>query len=327
MPTKKKRMDTTQISVNQYHWHVFLNSNSFGKQENETERRLQHKLESANINYTLHISQSKEEDINTIQKLCKNGNRHFVVVGGDGSLNFFINAVMKSGIDSHELYIALFPLGTGNDWARSHHLKSDFNVLEDFLYGHFVNHDIGVVDITSSDNSDRKYFVNIAGFGFDAQIIKNTKENEYKNRSQMYLLSLLKTLVTYKSQQVCIHIDNQTIDKKIYTIAVGLNKFNGNGMKQCPGAICDDGLFEVVIIDDVSPMQVVKNVKNLFSGTHLQKMKHLVSVFNTNKLVIESKKEFYGEVEGEMLPQGKYSIDLLPKAIHLLTSFDFEDDK
>ena len=64
----------------------------------------------------------------------------------------------------------------------------------------------------------------------------------------VYLLGVLKVLLPIVLKTV-ITSKEQTINDKIFTIAVGIGRYNGNGMKQVPNADPQDGLFDVVVIE------------------------------------------------------------------------------
>ena len=138
----------------------------------------------------------------------------------------------------------------------------------------------------------------------------------------MYLLSLLKTLFNYKSKTVSVLIDGKLYDYELFTAAVGINQYNGNGMRQCPDAICNDGFFQTVIIRKVGILKVLRNVGRLFKGTHVKLLKEVES-FHSQEVQFLCKEDLLlGEVEGEMLSKGNYSVTLLPQRINLLTGIE-----
>jgi diacylglycerol kinase family enzyme len=160
--------------------------------------------------------------------------------------------------------------------------------------------------------------VNIAGFGFDGAVIANAHKKTMKMfHKQLYLINLLKTLLAYKAQPVMLQFNDITVTKNIFSIAAGICQYNGNGMRQCPEAIPDDGLFDIVLIEKVSIPKVLLNIKNLFKGLHVKKLKE-VSMVRTNCLEINTTPFIAGEVEGEMLLTGNYRIRCLASAIYLM---------
>jgi len=310
------------VQINTLHqtWHIILNPNALLHQSSRFWKDIEDKLREVQINYRHHVTPTVADAKKTIINLCHRGERHFIVVGGDGSLNIFVNAVMEARINSSEVFATLIPLGTGNDWSRLHGYSDRYlDALDSLVKGNFMPHDVGLVETVINDQVvDARYFVNIAGFGFDGAVISNVNKKTSKYfPKQLYLINLLKTLVTYHPQLVTLTSNDFTIAKNVFTIAVGIGKYNGNGMCQCPDAIPDDGLFDVVIIEKVPFLKVLFHIRNLFKGTHIKKMKE-VSTYRTKSLNIMIEPFILGEVEGEMLTAGNYRIRCLESAIHFM---------
>ena len=309
-----------QINAKLYSWQIILNPNALSRRSDQLRKDIERKLQAVQIDFLYHVTSTIDEAKELIITLCKEGKRHFIVIGGDGTLNIFVNAVKESLINSAEIYAALIPLGTGNDWSRSHGYSTNYLEAIDALdSGTFTNHDVGLVETLINDKViDARYFINIAGFGFDGAVIYNTSKKSTKIfRPQMYLINLLKTLIAYKSQLVTLISTDFTTTKNIFTIAAGICQYNGNGMRQCPDAIPNDGHLDVVIIEKVSIWKVLLNIKNLFKGLHVKKLKE-VSMTRTSFLEINTSPFILGEVEGEMLTTGNYRIYCLPSAINFM---------
>jgi len=301
-------------------WQIIQNPNALLRRSRRFWKDIENKFKEAQLNYLPHVTSTVAEAKELIIGLCKKGERHFVLLGGDGTLNSFINAVMQSSVNPSEVYAALIPLGTGNDWCRSHGYSNRYlDAVDALIQGHFACHDVGLVETIVDDQViDVRYFVNIAGFGFDGAVIFNANKKSYRFfNKQLYLINLLKTLIAYRSQEITLKSLDFTITKAIFSMAVGICQYNGNGMRQCPDAIPDDGLFDVVVIDKVSVWKVLQNIKNLYKGAHVNKLKE-VSVFRTANLDILSTPFIWGEVEGETLKTGHYRIRCLGSAIHLM---------
>jgi len=309
-----------QINTKLFNWQIVLNSNALFHQSSQFWRDIESKLQAVQINYHYHLTSTVSEAKKLIITLCEKGERHFIVIGGDGTLNIFVNAVMESRVDSKDIYVALIPLGTGNDWSRSHGYATNYlDAVDSLSKGIFTNHDVGLVETIINDKViDFRYFINIAGFGFDGAVIFNAhKKTTQIFRKQLYLLNLLKTLLAYKSQSVMLKSTDINTTKNIFSIAAGICQYNGNGMCQCPEAISNDGLLDVVLIEKVSIPKVLLNIKNLFKGLHVKKLKE-VSMTRTDNLEIITSPYVIGEVEGELLTTGNYRIRCLPSAINLM---------
>lgn len=302
-------------------WHLIINPNSLSSKCLNYTEPLKDILIRESINFESHIVINSGICRTTIEKLCREGKCYFMVFGGDGTLNEVINAIFNSGIDTSQAYVIPFPLGTGNDWCRTHHYPKDaIDTAQQLFNAHFMKHDVGLVEVMNKDNViSTRHFINIAGFGFDAAVIQRTVDNKSRHiASATYLIQLLKVLFSYKSKQTTIASPDFFVNDPIFTIAVGICKYNGNGMKQVPMADPSDGLFDVVIIKDIKRFTAIKNVKKLYSGEHIKSMKE-VEVYRTNTLTISATPYNQGEVEGEMLSEGNYRIKMLKNSINMMS--------
>ena len=306
-----------QINPRLYTWQIIHNPNAFLHRSNQFWKNIERKLKEVQIDYRYHATSTIDEANGLIIDLCTKGARHYLIIGGDGTLNTFVNAVMQSQV---KIFAALIPLGTGNDWSRSHGYSNSYlDAVDSLVKGNFINHDLGLVETIVNDRViDARYFVNIAGFGFDGAVIANARRKTTKFfHKQLYLINLLKTLLAYKPQPVTFRSNVFSDTKNVFSIAAGICRYNGNGMRQCPEAMPDDGLLDVVIIEKVSIPKVLLHIKNLFDGSHVEKLKE-VSVRRTDYLEIDTTPYISGEVEGEMLAAGNYRVRCLPSAIHLM---------
>ncbi|HPE39832.1 MAG TPA: YegS/Rv2252/BmrU family lipid kinase [Bacteroidales bacterium] len=310
-----------KITIQEYTWHLILNPLAMSYKSVDFLHQVERILKELKIDYISHITKELPETQKIISSLCLQGERHFIVVGGDGTYNSFVNAIMGSGVNPSDIYMIPIILGTGNDWARTHFKKNNFSYTQQLIVsGLFIKHDIGLVEVWDREIlKEKRYFINIAGFGFDAEVIFNSNDRKPRILPEaVYLFGLLKTLFRHKSNLVTIRTNGSCFSKDIFSIAVGIGQYNGNGMKQCPKGVPNDQLFEVIMIEKVSKLKVILNVMNLFDGSHVEKMKEIFTL-KTDYLEIRSNPHLRGEVEGELLTTGDFKISMIKQQINILS--------
>lgn len=217
------RFKKTEVNINirDYTWQIVLNPNAMSRKCGEFWNDIEDTLKSENINYQYHLTKNIEEAKSLTHALCAEGARHFIVIGGDGTLNVFVNSIMDSGVDPHEVFIVPIVMGTGNDWARTHftthHYKAPLGL---FSKGSFVAHDLGLVEVHHHHKIiEKRYFINIAGFAFDAAVIKNSKDKKPQMFPQtIYLMGIFNTLVKYKAQNIELNSPDFYEKKKIFQL-------------------------------------------------------------------------------------------------------------
>lgn len=315
-------MSTNYLDVHNYEWQVIVNPNACEGKCLKLWNAVSNLLSQKSIKCVLHQADSAGKGMDIARQLCVEGHRHLMAVGGDGTVNEVVNGIFQSGVDTQEVYLSILPLGRGNDWARTHHFSSDnvenVRILEQ---GRFMQHDIGLVK-TCKNGSEifQRYFINIAGFGFDAEVIYDVTQNKpHFLGISVYILSLIRTIFSYRSRPVTIQAPDFQYDNKTFLMVAGICQYNGGGMRQAPMAVPDDGLLDVVVVPKVSNWTVFKNFKKIFTGEHVKSIEG-IKTCRVDHLAIKAQDLLRGEVEGELLPTGDYWIGVVPQALNVLTN-------
>lgn len=257
------------------------------------------------------------------KKYIEDGYTNIIVVGGDGTFNEVANGIFSQKVcDTTDITLGMITIGTGNDWGRMYNMPDDYGEMIDIIKnGKTFIQDVGVVKYNHHQNRTDRYFVNVAGMGFDAMVARKTNIMKQSGRGGplVYLFNLAQSLFQYKVTQIEIEADgNKVFSGKVFSMSIGICKYNGAGMMQLPNAIPNDGLFDVTIIKDTSKMTVIRNIKNLYDGSFI-KMKE-VETFRGKKFTIKSEPEhhLHLETDGESLGNSPLDFEVIPEAIKLI---------
>lgn len=278
-----------------------------------TARNLAHKILSTKY-------QGHAEELT--RQLLDEGFRKIVGVGGDGTLNEVLNGVIKQNkVPVSELTIGIIPIGSGNDWGRTLMVPAEYAGAVDLIAGNktFVQ-DIGLVK-SLSNPADQRYFINVAGGGFDAFVARKTnllKQNG-KGSALTYLYTLLGSMFSYQPTRIHLQIDGEEFSELMLSFSVGIGKFNGGGMKQLPDAIVDDGLLNITTIRHMKVFRMIKNVSKLYDGSHIGLPE--VRTFTGRTVRVSAEKNILIETDGENCGGSPVEISILPKAIKVFSGF------
>jgi len=313
------------LQVKEYCWHILLNINANEKKCEKRWQPIAAKLQSLGIQFELHRLTKPGDGIATAKSLCEKGIRHLVAAGGDGTLNEVVNGIFTSGVNTREVFLAVLPMGRGNDWIRTHHYpKTPEETIDLWEKGQFLQHDIGLVTSTTTDQkTDNRYFINIAGFGFDADVIYDvTYHPPHLFGFNVYVLSLLKTLLSHKPKTIQVSADDDfSFNGKVFMVIAAICQYNGGGIREAKYAVPDDGKIDLIVAPAMSIPKVLKHMKDMTSGDHIDKIKEIRMTLTT-QAEIHSDQLFRGETEGELLTVGDYHISLLPNALNVLTALN-----
>ena len=87
-------------------------------------------------------------------------------------------------------------------------------------------------------------------------------------------------------------------------------------MMQSPGAIPNNGIFEVIIIKKIGIWGILTNLAGLYSGSYINDSR--VSCYKAKEVSISSQEPLSAEVDGESLGQGQFHIEVLPRAVQVI---------
>jgi YegS/Rv2252/BmrU family lipid kinase len=312
-------------------WLVIVNPNA-GKRKGEKDwPEIAALLTEAGFAFTPEFTTHRDHAIALTENYIREGFRKIIVVGGDGTMNEVINGIFRvDEINTTDVTVGMIMVGTGNDWGRMYNLKEKYKKAVKILKKQrlFIQ-DTGMVKYYEGAHEMTRYFVNIAGLGYDALVVKMTNKTKDKGGggAMVYLVNLLKGLFSYHHAYLEIEVDGESVYKgKVFSMSVGICKYNGGGMMQLPFAVPDDGLFDLTIFKNVSKMTVVKHIKKLYSGTftHLPFVQthrgKTVSIYSST-----SNQEFL-ETDGESLGHSPFSFQVIPKSIKIITGKNWKTD-
>lgn len=260
-------------------------------------------LRDNNIHHEAVFTEHKHHATALTVQAIDSGYRNIIVVGGDGTLHEVVNGLfIQQRVDPSEVTIAVISAGTGNDWIRMFGIPTHYSeAIRAIKEGHTFLQDVAEVDYEESKYRQTRHMANVAGLGFDAAVIKRTLTSNAKDKFGKggYLWCLVRAFFSHKATGAKIWIDDRLVfNDLLFSIAIGVGKFNGGGIQQLPSAVADDGLLDVTIIRPVHWWHVVFRLRRLFNGT-IYSIGHVTHA-QGKKIRIESSPETPLEVDGEL---------------------------
>lgn len=254
------------------------------------------------------------------------GYRKIIVIGGDGTLNEVVNGLfIQKAVEPCEMLLAVIAVGTGNDWVRTFGIPQHYSeAIRAIREGRSFLQDVGTVTYTESHYTQTRYMANVAGLGFDAYVIStfnHLKMKGYKG-GWMYLYSILKSYFRYKSSGARIWVDDEVVfNDLMFSLAIGICKYNGGGVQQLPNALADDGLLDLTIIRPVHWWHIVFRLKKLFNGDIYQ-IGHVIHA-QGRKVKIEAAPLIQLEADGELMGGTPVEVNIRQRAIRVVVTREF----
>jgi diacylglycerol kinase (ATP) len=172
-----------------------------------------------------------------------------VVVGGDGTVNEVVNGLGRAGFPK-DVVLAVLPMGTGNDLAATLAIPDDFEEAEEAIRKNRVR----TLDVAriSSEGVEERFFINVASGGYGAET-SSLADEEMKNRwgKLAYFRASLEKAREFEVREVRVTLDGEERMLRAVNVAVGNCRYAGGGWLAAPKANPEDGLLDLVVIEDV----------------------------------------------------------------------------
>jgi diacylglycerol kinase (ATP) len=270
------------------------------------------------------ITEKRTERGGHATELCfqavNEGADYIIAAGGDGTMNEVVNGVMQVPTDKRDkVLVGLFPLGTGNDFARTAQLAKSAEGLADLIQNRqYQKIDVGHVEfLDENDTKKSRYFNNIAEIGVGAKTVEIVNKSKKTLGSTLtFVLGVLKAFIGYKQQEIKINADNFSWEGKIVAICVANGQYFGSGLGIAPGASLNDGKLSLVIVGSLKIVHFLWYMPKL---RKLKKIKHpQVNYLKIDACEVIGKQKYPLEMDGENVGFTPFSAKVISNAINLL---------
>lgn len=227
-----------------------------------------------------------------------------VAVGGDGSINEVASALIGTNA-----VLGIIPAGSGNGLAM--HLGYGRNIDEAIKR---LNH----AEVRSIDCGlmNGRPFINIAGVGFDG-FVSNKMKGSIKRGFLPYFFKSLEAGLSYTPRECRIEMDGKTITRNCFAISIANGPMYGYNFQIAPDARMDDGLFEVVILNDAPRWQYFAAAPLMLNSKIYEA--EFVEHFTARRVRISAAGENHVHLDGEgMVVTGDLLFEVKPSALSIL---------
>jgi diacylglycerol kinase (ATP) len=239
--------------------------------------------------------------------------RLLVVVGGDGTLNEVANGVV--GTDAE---VAVLPNGTGQDFGRTHGIPTKFDdAVGVAVSGRPRAVDLGRAVFRGPGGEEvTQIFANVGSVGMSGAVAAraNSMSKALGGRATFYY-ALVREFARWKNTEVTVSCDGEERRGPMHDVIVANGRWHGGGMKLAPDADASDGLFDVVLIGDVTKLDFMTTSPKLYSGGHIGHPR--VDVLRGAVLTVDGASPLPLELDGEVAGTTPARFEVLPGALRL----------
>ncbi len=243
--------------------HIFIVNPAAGSADADAELtpKIQSYARKAGIDFEIHRTLNKEEVGTYCRQRAEKGDVRFYACGGDGTLCDVANAVAKMP----NVEIAVYPCGTGNDFARN--FTNPENLLD---FGKLIAGKAVPVDLIRHSHG---YSINMLNIGVDCDVVVEASELKRVkglSGSMSYIAGAVKVLSRGKTYRMSYEEDGELKEEEFFLAAIGNGRYCGGGFCSAPDASVSDGKMDILLIRPVRGLKMLQMLLKYRSGTHLQ---------------------------------------------------------
>ncbi len=263
---------------------VILNPAAHG----DRAKRSRGRVESLARGCTVCASSRAGEAETLARAAAREGFKKIVAAGGDGTINEVVN-----GLAGSPAILGLMPIGTVNVFATElglpcHNLSQCWDII--------AGDRTRLVDLP---RANRKYFVQLAGVGLDAQVVKETSLALKRNLGPLSYLIAAAQVAMRQPPRLLIESEDSPIAEGSLVL-IGNGRRYGGPFPFFKQAVIDDGLLDVVAFKQLGYLEIIKYLQDVFFSSKIRVPE--VEYFQTRRLRITSEDQNVPvELDGELV--------------------------
>jgi YegS/Rv2252/BmrU family lipid kinase len=230
-----------------------------------------------------------------------------VVMSGDG----LVGQVGGALADTNSA-MGIIPGGRGNDLARVLGIPPDpAGAVEILAAADERQIDVGEVN--------GRRFLCVASFGFDSDANRIANETRIVKGNLVYAYAAFRAMIAWRPATFQVALDGgEPTTYRGYSVAIANSQAFGGGMFVAPHAKLDDGLFDIVVIDEISKFRYLSNLPKVFKGTHVEEDGVIELPGAGSSVAVSADREFGVYADGEYLTDLPATLRVLSRALRVI---------
>lgn len=218
--------------------------------------RLLRRLEARGLDCQVQLTEAPYHAAELAARAVADGAERVLVAGGDGTVCEAAEGMAAGGTGE----LAILPLGTGNDAARTLGVPLDLDAAADTArFG--CSRRVDLVRV-----GDR-LVLNAIGIGLTADINHRAAKIKWIRGMPVYLGTAAVSLFRFRAPQVRVLVDGREITSTMTILAVHNGPTTGGGFALTPEAVPDDGLLDATLVPDVPLHGRLQRLLGALKGT------------------------------------------------------------
>lgn len=235
------------------------------------------------------VSKSAADLAEQARRAAADGVERLVVAGGDGTMHWAVQ-----GLAGTRTALGVVPAGSGNDLAATLGVPCEL----DAAVARALGGEVRPLDLVRAGG---RLAIGYAGVGFDSEVTRVANAVTFLRGPLVYPYAVFRTLASFQPPSMRVEHDGGVFEgRAMFAVAANLPRFGG-GMMIAPDARPDDGLLDLVIVEEIPRYRLLAVFPRVYKGTHITHPAVTIVRTRSARLTIDRTMEMYGGGEA-LLP-------------------------
>ncbi len=217
-----------------------------------------------------------------------------------------------------DVEIAVLPHGTGWDFVRTYGIPRRLDDAVAIALGGLVREiDLGLVTFrTWAGAEGRAYFANVGSAGISGAIAQRANDTSKALGGKVsYYWATFAVFFGWQTGELRVSVDDEIRGGKMIDVLVANGRYLAGGMMMCPEAEPDDGLFDVLLIGDVTKRDLLFVLPKTYRGSHLPHPR--LELLRGRTVTVDADEPLPIELDGEQPGTTPARFEIVPRALRL----------
>lgn len=298
---------------------VVVNPMSAGGRTGRQWPLIREALVHAGVDYDYRLTGRAGEATALTRAALRDGAERVVVVGGDGTLNEVLNGFFDEAGEplAPRAALGMVPSGTGGDFRRSVGIPLHVAAAAALIArGDRRRVDVGRIDYAGDGRV--RHFVNIADCGIGGEVAARVnRSGKAAGGKATFLYHSLAALVRFGGRRLRVDVDGVVRERRLANVVVANGRYFGGSMLIAPDADVGDGLFDVVLVDQIAWPRALTGMRHLYDGSHVGRPG--IEVLRGRRVVVTPLEDapVLFDVEGEQVGAAPATLTCLAGALEI----------
>ena len=229
-----------------------------------------------------------------------------------------MHEVVNGVAEAEGIELAVVPHGTGFDFARTFGVTRKLDeAIATALSGDVREIDLGRASYRSwAGSEERAWFANVGSAGISGAIAKRTNETSKALGGKVsYYWATLAVFAGWQTGVMRISVDEEHRDGRVIDVLVANGRYVAGGLMMCPLAAPDDGVFDVLVIGDVTKRDLLFTLPKTYRGRHLPHPR--LELLRGRRVTVDADEPLPIELDGEQPGTTPATLEIVPRALRL----------